>query len=265
MTSAAGLTLLRVVPVDGWLHRLDPRTKIAVLLAVVLTVSIKPSWAGLAAVAVAILAAAATGGIPWSARPRLPRIFLLAIGLSLVLGLLAGGEPGVAIGGVTEIGMGGLLAQLRFLAVTFVILAATHLFGWTTSLSELPAAANWYLRPLGRLGLPVDELVTALALGVRALPLLLDEVAAAVRLARRRPRPPVTDPRQRLVGPLVTFVDLASTVTSSTVRRALEVGETLQRRGLDDGGDLGGRPGRGDLIAVVATIGLVVAVVRLPG
>lgn len=259
--SAAGLTLLRVVPVDGVLHRLDPRTKIAALVVVILALSFRPSWWALAIVAGLVIGSAAIGRIPWSARPRPPRIFAIGIGISLVLAVLAGGTPVVAVGQF-EIGVGGLLAQLRFLALTIEILALTHLVGWTTSMTRLPAAAAWFLRPLGRVGVPVDELATALALSVRALPILLEEMSTAVMLWRRRPRVDAGNSRALARRSAVELVDLAGTVVASTVRRAVDIGETLERRGLDRPRPAGSF-GVSDAVAALVVVALVTAVALL--
>ena len=261
--SAGGLTLLRVVPVEGALHRLDPRTKIAALVVLILTVSFRPSWAGLGVIAALVVLAGAAGGIPWSARPRLPRVFLIGIGVSLGLAVIAGGEPVVVTLGSWDFGAGGLLAQLRFLAVTVVILALTHLLGWTTSMTTLPPAAAWFLRPLRLFRLPVDELATALALAVRALPLLLDEMSTAAMLWRRRPRVAHRDPRRRVRALAVEIVDVMGTVTSSTVRRSLDLGETLERRGLDSPRAMGGFERR-DVLAGMVVAATVVVIALLP-
>ncbi len=264
MTSAAGgLTLLRVVPREGALHRLDPRTKIAALVVLILTVSFRPSWAGLGAIAATIVFAGVIGGIPWSARPRLPRVFLIGIGVSLGLSVIAGGDPVLASVGSWDFGAGGLLAQLRFLAVTVVILALTHLLGWTTSMTALPPAAAWFLRPLRVVRLPVDELATALALAVRALPLLLDEMSIAAMVWRRRPRVVHRGGRRRVRALAVEIVDVMGTVTSSTVRRSMDLGDTLERRGLDAPRAMGGF-GRRDLVAASIVGATVVVIALLP-
>jgi energy-coupling factor transporter transmembrane protein EcfT len=95
--------------------------------------------------------------------------------------------------------------------------------GWTTPLGHLPSAAAWLLSPLRLLRIPIDDVVAALALSVRALPLIADELTTTTALWSARP--PAHKNR------LVNAVDLAATATVAATRRAAELGEALAARG----------------------------------
>lgn len=218
----ASFQLLRYAETGSPLHRVDARTKVVALTVLAIVLSFDPSWATAAATWTVVVVAFVVARLPRSVVPRPPRPLLWGVGLSIVLGLLAGGEPFVGGGGVS-IGVGGLIFQFRFLAVSFGYLAIALLLGWTTPLGQLPTAASWLLSPLGRLGVPIDDVVAGLALSVRALPLIADELTTTTTLWMARPR----QNRNRLVD----AVDLVATAVVAATRRATELGEALAARG----------------------------------
>ncbi|MEL6983609.1 MAG: energy-coupling factor transporter transmembrane protein EcfT, partial [Actinomycetota bacterium] len=218
----AELQLLRYAETGSALHRADARTKVVALTVLALLLSFDPSWSSAVATWVAVVVAFVVARLPRSVIPRPPRVLWWGIGLSLVLGFLAAGDPTLDIGG-TSIGVGGLIFQFRFLAVSFGFLALALLLGWTTPLGQLPNAAAWLLTPLRWLRIPVDDVVAGLALSVRALPLIADELTTTTALWSARP------PANR--NRLVNAVDLAATATVSATRRAAELGEAMDARG----------------------------------
>ena len=87
-----------------------------------------------------------------------------------------------------------------------------------------PAIAN-LAAPLRKLRLPVDEWAVAIALSLRSLPLLLDEMRILRAGRRLRPRGSVRTARD---NPLV---DVITAMMAVTMRRAGELGEAITARG----------------------------------
>ncbi|MEZ5230730.1 MAG: energy-coupling factor transporter transmembrane protein EcfT [Acidimicrobiales bacterium] len=218
----AGMNFLRYVIGSSVVHRANARTKVLALTVLVFTLSFDPSWSSVAIVWGAVAVTFIAARLPLGVRPRPPRLLVWSIGVSLLFGLAAGGEPNVDIGGLS-LGLDGLLVELRFFSVALALLALSLLLGWTTAMADLPAAAGWMLGPLRRLRVPVDDVIAALTLAVRALPLMADELATTSTLWRLRPK--------NQPNVVVEMVDFAATATTSAVRRATELGETLVNRG----------------------------------
>eukprot|EP00271_Cylindrocystis_brebissonii_P015076 TRINITY_DN3703_c0_g2_i1.p1 TRINITY_DN3703_c0_g2~~TRINITY_DN3703_c0_g2_i1.p1 ORF type:complete len:180 (-),score=31.00 TRINITY_DN3703_c0_g2_i1:113-613(-) len=61
-------------------------------------------------------------------------------------------------------------------SVTFTFLQSSSLCLTTTSPERLAQAVQWGLRPLARVGVPVDELVLTLLLSLRFIGIVFDEV-----------------------------------------------------------------------------------------
>ncbi len=149
---------------------------------------------------------------------------MLVVGAALAL--VAGGKPEDPPGSL-KIGLGGLDNFAAFTMVGIDVLAAAALLGWTTPLADLSPALGRLLGPLRRLRVPVDELVGAIALSIRCLPLLLEE-ARVLRAARRARRP--ASPR--------TFRELSDEAVegvfgalANAIRRAREIAEAIEARG----------------------------------
>lgn len=219
--------LFRYVEGSSLFHRADARPKVLGLTVLVFVFSFSPGWWGVAIVWLLGALIFALARLPLSVLPTPPKLLYWAMAIAMFFGLLAGGDPEVTVGGLT-VGLGGAILQLRFFLVTLGLLLLALLIGWTTPAADLPRAAAWILHPLRWLRVPIDELVAALTLAVRALPLVADEFTTVTTLWRTRPRRPGLD---GLNGKMAEGIDVAATVTTASVRRAAELGEALEYRG----------------------------------
>ncbi len=219
--------LFRYVDGTTVVHRADARAKVLGLTVLIFGFSFTPGWTAVAIVWALGLLLFALARLPLGVLPRPPKLLLYIMLFALGLGVLSGGDPVVDLLG-TNVGLGGLILQLRFFAVTMGLLLLTLLIGWTTPSADLPRAAAWILEPFRLLRLPVDELVAALTVAVRALPLISDEFTTVTTLWRSRPKVSAVGGYK---GKMIEGVDIASTITTAAVRRATELGEAMENRG----------------------------------
>ena len=149
---------------------------------------------------------------------------LLLIGFAIALG--ASGKPFAHLGHV-RIGFGGIEQFALFWCIAIEVLALALLVSWTTPLADLAPALGRLGWPLRKLRLPVDEVVGAIALSIRCLPLLLEEgrVLSAARRARRASAK--VSPREMAEG----LEDLIWAALSNALRRAREIAEAIEARG----------------------------------
>ena len=177
-----------------------------------------------------LAATAALARIPRGAWPRPPNWFWIALLVSGGLASLAGRSPHLTVAG-TVLGFGGLDAYCRFVAVGVALLLAAALVGWTTPLGEIAPAVSQLLAPLRLVRVPVDEAAVAVALWVRSLPLLVDEVRTLVAARRLRPAPPRRPGHGALQHWLDELVDLLVAALAVSMRRAGELAEAITARG----------------------------------
>lgn len=257
--SAADLHFMRYLPGSSVIHRLWAGTKLIAVALFSLAISLNPTWSAEGILALSLVGVILIGRIPWSVAPRVPVWFLVAVAISGLLTLEAGGPPTLRLGHVA-LGLGGVGLWALYLAMTVELLLASAVIGWTTPLADLAPALGRLLSPLARLRLPIDEVVVAVALSVRCLPLLIDELRILVAARRARGGPLPRDLR----GVIGEAADLLSAVLATSARRAREMGAAIQARGgLDHAVRRGDGPGLIDAVAMVAALGIAAAMIMV--
>jgi energy-coupling factor transporter transmembrane protein EcfT len=251
------VNLLRYVARSSAIHDLWAGTKLISLVLVGIALSFRPAWASEGVVLVWLASALLLSRVPLTALPRFPRWFWLAMGITGLLALLAGGKPDVHLFGLV-LGVGGLDAWARFIVLIALLITMTVLVGWTTRMGDLAPALSTLLAPARWVRVPVDDVVVVCALAVRCLPLLLDEMRTLYAARRvRRPQPP--DSLRELVQEVQ---DLLATALITSVRRAQEMADAIEARG-GVGSVTPSRPRRsvGEAVALGSALAVVAGVV----
>jgi energy-coupling factor transport system permease protein len=115
--------------------------------------------------------------------------------------------------------------------VSIVLLALGMLVSWTTNVADVAPAVARLGRPLKVFRIPVDDWAVALALSLRAFPMLLDEFRLLYAARRLRPRPVLTSRRSRRRRWAIEMVDLLAAGVTVALRRADEMGDAITARG----------------------------------
>jgi energy-coupling factor transport system permease protein len=216
------VVLLRPVPGDSAVHRLWAGTYLIVVFGISVLLTFYPGWVPIGAVALLVFVASRVARIPRGALPSVPRWLWVLLVVGGATAAMAGGEPA---------GLGGLLNFLRITALSIVLLGLGAMVSWTTNVAEIAPAVATLGRPLRLLRIPVDDWAVALALALRAFPMLIDEfrVLYAARGLRPRTRPHTRrERRQRWAREAIDLITAAITVT---LRRADEMGDAITTRG----------------------------------
>ncbi len=169
-----GIMLGQYLPVESYVHRLDPRTKILSALLVVLAV-LAAGWAGLAVTALTVGAGIVLARISPRVLWRQVRALIPVMAFTVLLQLLF--TPGQELfgAGPVRVSIQGLLAGLDLLVRMILIISAGIILTSTTSTLSLAAGLEAILGPLGRLGVPVHGVVMALTIAVRFVPVIFEE------------------------------------------------------------------------------------------
>ena len=279
------VVLLRPVPGTSVIHELWAGTKIIVVFAVSLLLSFYPGWIAIGLMGMLVLVAMRLAHIPRGVWPSIPRWLWLLLLFGAVTAALGGGEPVLHLWS-HDLEVGGLLKFLRFTALSIVLLVLGAMVSWTTNVADVAPAVATLGRPLKCFRVPVEDWAVALALALRAFPMLLDEfrLLSAARRMRPRPVPPEGQPRRRrwfarLVDPLAAgvtaaqrrvadLVDLLAAGVTVALRRADEMGDAITARG--GTGQISAapsRPGRLDwvVLAIVAAVCATAIVLEVRG
>lgn len=207
--------VLREVPGTSALHRLGAATKLLALAGATIISLLLPGWPTIAVLTVVLAVAAFLA--------RLPRTVIPRVSWWVLATVLLGGA-------LTAVGSG-LALFARSLLLTVLFVALSLLTVWTTRVEELPVAFVRIVRPLRRLGAPVDEWAHALTLTVRTLPLLREEFRVLLAARRLRPSPSATGRVAQVRGHCLEVIDLTVAVIASAGRRASDLGRAATLRG----------------------------------
>ncbi|MCU1701137.1 MAG: ABC-type cobalt transport system, permease component CbiQ [Mycobacterium sp.] len=245
MTAPAGrqrrpVVLLRPVPGNSVVHQLWAGTKLLVVAGIGVLLTYYPGWIPIGLVAVLVLVTARLAHVSRGALPSVPRWMWGLVFLGCLTATFAGGSPELTVGTVT-VGLGGALNFLRITVLSIVLLGLGALVSWTTNVAEIAPAVAKLGRPLRRLRLPVDDWAVALALALRAFPMLIDEFRILFAARRLRPRDDVTRP-VRGHRWSTELVDLLAAAITVALRRADEMGDAITARG--GAGQISAQPSR---------------------
>src|SRR5271165_4226565 len=222
------VVLLRPVPGTSAVHELWAGTKLVVVFSISVLLTFFPGWITIGLVAALVLTAARIAHIPRGALPSVPHWLWVLMAFGGVTAAFAGGSPMIELAGV-PIGFGGLLNFLRITTLSIVLLGVGAMVSWTTNVGEIAPAVATLGRPLRLLRIPIDEWAVALALALRAFPMLIDEFRVLYAARQLRPKQVAATRRARRKARAPELIDLCSEVagrSSRTPERGLEDGRT---------------------------------------
>ncbi|AQT79559.1 hypothetical protein B1R94_10155 [Mycolicibacterium litorale] len=257
------VVLLRPIPGTSPIHELWAGTKLVVVLALSALMAFYPDWVPIALTSILIVVAIRMARIPRGVVPSVPTWLWILLLLGGVTAALAGGAPELHLGSV-DIGLGGFLKFARITVVSFVLLALGAMVSWTTNVADVAPAVARLGRPLKFFRVPVEDWAVALALALRAFPMLLDEFRLLHAARRLRPPPVLTSRRAQRRRWAIELVDLLAAGITVALRRADEMGDAITARG--GTGQISAAPSgprRADWIALAITGAVCVVSVAL--
>ncbi|MGE2719585.1 CbiQ family ECF transporter T component [Mycolicibacterium celeriflavum] len=225
-----GVVLLRPVPGNSVVHQLWAGTKLLLVAAIGVLMTFYPGWVPIGAVAVLVLISARLANIPRGVLPSVPPWLWVLLFLGGLTATFAGGSPIISVGSV-DVGLGGLLNFLRITALSIVLLGLGAMVSWTTNVAEIAPAVAKLGRPLRVFRIPVDEWAVALALALRAFPMLIDEFRVLYAARSLRPKQVHTRRRGRWRRWWLEAIDLLAAAITVALRRADEMGDAITARG----------------------------------
>lgn len=224
------VVLLVPVPGTSSIHELWAGTKLLVVLGVSVLLTFFPGWATVGLMLALLITAARLAHIPRGAMPSPPRWLWIVLAVGGITAALGGGDPVISMAG-THIALGGTLHFLRVTVLTIVLIGLGAMLSWTTNVAEMGPALATLGRPLRLLRIPSDEWAVALALALRAFPMLIEEFQVLYAARRLRPNQTPHNRRARRRQQARDMIDLLTAAIVVTLRRADEMGDAITARG----------------------------------
>lgn len=171
------ITLGQYFPGNSAVHKLDPRTKLIMLVVYIVALFCAVSWVSYAVVFVFLATTIAVSKIPVKSIVRGMKPLVLILVFTGVLNLfftVGEGEPLVDFWVIT-IYTEGIVRALFMMIRILMLISGTFLLTYTTSPISLTDGLESLLRPLKVLRLPVHELSMMMCIALRFIPTLIEE------------------------------------------------------------------------------------------
>ena len=183
------IALGQYYPVDSVLHRLDPRTKIVLMIAYITMIFFVKTFIGFGIVFVFLAAAILLSRVPVGKVLKSLKTIMFLVLFTVIMSLLfyAGKEEDLIWRwGIIKVYRAGLInAGLMALRLMFLVVGPT-LLTFTTTPVALTDGLESLLKPLTYIKFPVHELAMIMSIALRLIPTLVEETDKIMRAQMAR-------------------------------------------------------------------------------
>ena len=181
------ITLGQFFPGDSFVHRLDPRTKILLTLALIVCVFLSQGFVGFALILTFVLLVCKSTGIGLKFIVRGLKPILYIVILTFVLNLFFQAEGTIlwqwGFMKVTEEG----LRRAVYMALRLVLLViSSQLLTLTTSPIALTDGLEALMSPLKKVRFPAHEIAMMMSIALRFIPTLMEEADKIMKAQQAR-------------------------------------------------------------------------------
>ena len=181
------ITLGQYFPGTSPIHKLDPRTKLIMLVVYIVALFTAASWLSYGVCLAFLVAVISISKIPPKAllKGMKPMIFILVFTGVLNLFMTPGETVLVSFWNIT-ITAEGLERAIFMVCRILMLISATFLLTYTTSPISLTDGLESLLNPLKKLHLPVHELSMMMCIALRFIPTLIEETDKIISAQKAR-------------------------------------------------------------------------------
>ncbi len=170
------ITMGQYYPVDSWVHRLDPRTKILLTIAMIVAVFVVKTMVGYGLILGFMYLVSRLSNIPFKMLMKGVKPLKFILILTFILNLFFNtGTTMLVEWSFLKISYEGLSTAIHYsLRLVFLVLG-TSLMTLTTSPIALSDGIEMLLSPLKKIRFPAHELAMMMSIALRFIPTLMEE------------------------------------------------------------------------------------------
>ena len=170
------ITLGQYFPGKSVIHRLDPRTKLVMLVVYIVALFLAESWVSYGLMLAFLCSVIWLSTIPLKSILRGMKPLVMILIFTGVLNLFFTQEGDVLVKfWIITITTGGLSRAVMMMARILMLITGTFLLTYTTSPIALTDGLESLMNPLKRIGVPVHELSMMMCIALRFIPTLIEE------------------------------------------------------------------------------------------
>ena len=170
------ITLGQYFPGQSVIHRLDPRTKLVMLVVYIVALFLADSWVSYGLMFLFLVAVILLSTIPLKSILRGMKPLVMILIFTGVLNLFFTQEGEVIFHfWILTMTTGGLSRAVMMMSRILMLITGTFLLTYTTSPIALTDGLESLMKPLKKVGVPVHELSMMMCIALRFIPTLIEE------------------------------------------------------------------------------------------
>ena len=170
------ITLGQYFPGQSIIHRLDPRTKLIMLVVYIVALFLAESWVSYGLMFLFLVTVIWLSTIPLKSILRGMKPLVMILIFTGVLNLFFTQEGEVIFHfWILTITTGGLSRAVMMMSRILMLITGTFLLTYTTSPIALTDGLESLMKPLKKVGVPVHELSMMMCIALRFIPTLIEE------------------------------------------------------------------------------------------
>ena len=181
------VTLGQYIPLDSFFHRLDPRSKICAMMALLIAVFIPTGWIGYAIIGTVVLTCVFVSRLQLdfiikAMKPMLTMMLFLGV---INIFVIKTGDLWLAMGPVKI--YSDAVMQTAYIVVRLIMMIMiTTLLTATTKPMDMTLGLEDLLLPLEKIKVPTHDIAMMISLALRFIPTLLDEAERILKAQASR-------------------------------------------------------------------------------
>ena len=170
------ITLGQYFPGQSVIHRLDPRTKLIMLVVYIVALFLAESWVSYGLMLVFLVTVIWLSTIPLKSILRGMKPLVMILIFTGVLNLFFTQEGEVLFHfWIFTVTTGGFSRAVMMMSRILMLITGTFLLTYTTSPIALTDGLESLMKPLKKIGVPVHELSMVMCIALRFIPTLIEE------------------------------------------------------------------------------------------
>lgn len=170
------ITLGQYFPGNSIIHRLDPRTKLIMLVVYIVALFLASGWTAYAVLFAALVWVIRMSTIPLKSIVKGMKPLVLILVFTGLLNLFLTKEGRLVVDfWIIQIYTGGISRAAMMVARILMLITCTFLLTYTTSPIALTDGLEALMGPLKKVGVPVHELSMMMCIALRFIPTLIEE------------------------------------------------------------------------------------------
>ncbi|MBR6957876.1 MAG: energy-coupling factor transporter transmembrane protein EcfT [Erysipelotrichaceae bacterium] len=229
------ITLGQYLPLDSFFHKLDPRTKICAMFAILIAIFIPTGFVGYGVIAVVLVASYLAAKLKFSyvLKAMKPMIFMIGFLLIINCFVIQTGTLLVEFWKI-KIYSDALIQTLYIVFRLFLMLMTTTLLTATTKPLDLTLGLEDLMAPLQKINVPTHDISMMISLALRFIPTLMEE---AERILKSQASRGVDLENGSFKEKIQAILSLIVPLFVSCFQKADDLADAMEARGYIVGGE----------------------------